>query len=111
MTEHVEDRAAYQTFSLHVDGDLAAEIDAIARQEGVTRSEILRRLLLRNLDAGLGPTQRWVRKLNGIHDELAKVFEQVEETEADDATNLLGDAIEATRDAINALEEFAEDEE
>ncbi len=111
MTEHLEDRAAYQTFSLHVDGDLAAEIDAIARQDGVTRSEILRRLLLRNLEADLGPTERWVRKLNGIHDQLVDVFKEVEQSEADDAANTLSAAIEELSDTIDALEEFDEDEE
>ncbi len=111
MTEDVDVRPTSQILSLHVDGELAAEIDAIAREDGVTRSEILRRLLLRNLEADLGPTKRWVRKLNGIHDQLVDVFKEVEETEADDAANTLSAAIEWLSDTIDALEEFDEDEE
>jgi len=111
MTEDVEVRPITQILSLKVDGDLAAEIDAIARQDGVTRSEILRRLLLRNLEADLGPTERWVRKLNGIHDQLVGVFNEVEQSEADDAANTLSAAIESLSDAIDELEEFEEEDD
>lgn len=108
MTEHTEGRPS-QTLSLHVDGDLAAEIDAIARQDGVSRSEILRRLLLRNLEADLGPTERWVRKLNGIHDQLVDMIEKLEAEDWNPQS--LHQAVELVAGCIGELEASEDEEE
>ncbi len=110
MTDDM-DRPAAGVISLRLEGEFADQIDRIAAADGVSRSEVLRRALLANLAADVGTTARWIRRLETIHDQLVDLFDQVEETEADDATNLLGEAVESTRDAINALEEFDEEEE
>ncbi|KKL48264.1 hypothetical protein LCGC14_2327240 [marine sediment metagenome] len=108
MTEETEARPS-QTLSLHVDGDLAAEIDAIARQDGVSRSEILRRLLLRNLEADLDTTERWVRQLNGIHDQLVDVIEKLEAEDWNPESPHA--AVELVAGCIDELEAADEDDD
>ena len=98
--------ATEEMLSFRLDGALATALDRIARQDGASRSEILRRLLLAGVEREEQLTGRWIRRLRAIEGELAAVHELVEEAEADDAAEFLDLAVDAVARAIDELEDF-----
>ncbi len=111
MTEHVDAQLPPQILSLQIDGDLAGEIDAIARQDGVTRSEILRRLLLSSLRPEIDDTSRCVRELVEISGRLERIQERLVNLDADDAAEAVEDVVDAIVVAIDEAEDFEANDE
>ncbi len=111
MAEHVDLQSTTQILSLQLDGDLAREIDAIARQDGVTRSEILRRLLLSSLQTEIEDTSRCMRELVEISGRLERIQGRLVKIDADDAAEAVEDVVNAIVLAIDELEDFEPDEE
>ncbi len=111
MTEHVELQSTPQILSLQLDGDLAREIDAIAQQDGVTRSEILRRLLLSSLQTEMEDTSRCMRELVEISGRLERIQGRLVKLDADDAAEAVEDVVNAIVLAIDEVEDFEPDEE
>jgi len=112
MTDDVDyRRPSAEVVSLRLEGEFAEQLDRIAAAEGVSRSEVLRRALLANLEGDVGVTVRWIRRLETIHDELLDLFKQVGGSEADDAANSLESAIEGISDTIDELEEFDDEDQ
>ena len=111
MTEDVDVRSTPQILSLQIDGDLAGEIDSIARLDGVTRSEILQRLLLSSLRTETQDTSRWVRELHVIEGRLKQIIQKLDDIEADEAATALAEAVEWVDTSIDRLEEFEEEDE
>jgi len=111
MTEHVDLQSTPQILSLQLDGDLAREIDAIAQQDGVTRSEILRRLLLSSLQTEMEDTSRCMRELVEISGRLERIQGRLVKLDADDAAEAVEDVVNAIVLAIDEVEDFEPDEE
>ncbi len=111
MTEHVDLQSTTQILSLQLDGDLAREIDAIARQDGVTRSEILRRLLLSSLQTEIEDTSRCMRELVEISDRLERIQGRLVRIDADDAAEAVEDVVNAIVLAIDEVGDFDPDED
>ncbi len=111
MTEDIDLRSSPQILSVHLDGDLADEIDSIARLDGVSRSALLRRLLLSSLDTEKLETVRLLRRLRAAEGELAQIHKLLEDLEADDAAEAIEDAVEAIVVAVDELQDFEPDDE
>ena len=95
--------------SFQLDGALAEQVDRIAQAEGVSRSDVLRRALLVNLGADLGVTERCIRQLNGIHDQL---IDTIEKLEAEDwSPQSLHQAVELVAGCIDELEGSEDEDE
>jgi len=107
MTENPDSPPSGDVVSLRLEGEFADEVDRIARQDGCSRSEVLRRLLVANLERqGLVTTVRWIRTLRVIKGQLLALRENFEEAEADDAAQAIEDAVDAIVAAIDELEDF-----
>ncbi len=95
--------------SFQLDGALAEQVDRIAKAEGVSRSDVLRRALLVKLGADLGVMERCVRQLNGIHDQL---IDTIEKLEAEDWNpQSLHEAVELVAGCIDELEDSEDEDE
>jgi len=103
MVEHVETEPVPQTFSLHVDADLARVIDSIAEQDGASRSEVLRTLVLRSLETEVLSTSRCRRALGDMAEQLQRIAATLEEAEEEEAVEDVLNAIASTKDAIDSL--------
>ncbi len=102
---------AGELISFRLDGALQEAVDRIARQDRCSRSAVLRRLLMANLQSEEQLTVRCVRRLRAIEDELTQMHELLDEAEAEDAAAFLEVAVDGVGRAIDELEEFEEDEE
>jgi len=111
MTEHAVVEPTSQTLSLKVDEDLAAQIDSIARQDGVSRSEILRRLLLRNLQVESRVSIRCQHGLRAITGQLERILEILQDAESDEAAEFVDGAIDGIAAAIDELEGDEDEDE
>jgi len=111
MTENPDSPPSGDVVSLRLEGEFADEVDRIARQDGCSRSEVLRRLLVGNLESKGLVTVRWIRTLRVIEGQLSSLRESVEEAEADDAAQAIEDAVDAIVLAIDELEDFEPDDD
>lgn len=111
MTEHVDVEPRPQILSLQLDRELAGEIDSIARQDGVTRSEILRRLLLSSLRVEIQDTSRCIRELVEISGRLERIQARLVKLDADDAAEAVEDVVDAVAVAIDEVKDFEPDDE
>ncbi len=96
--------------SFRLEGALADELDRIAEQEGISRSEVLRRSLLASFDSERGVTIRSLRELRTIHGRVEQIAAKLEDTDAWDAAKPLNEAFDLIADAIAELELFDEPE-
>jgi len=97
--------------ALRLEGEFADEVDRIAREDGCSRSEVLRRLLLANLESEGLVTVRWIRRLGVIAGQLTALREDFEEAEAVNPASAIEDALDAIEVAIDELEDFDPDED
>ncbi len=97
--------------SFRLDGALQEAVDRIARQDGCSRSEILRRLLMANLQSEDQLTVRWIRRLRAIEGELTQMHELFGEAEASDAAEFVEEAVDAVGRAVDELEEWEEEDD
>ncbi len=111
MTENVDAPSQQTIVSLQLEGDLAAEVDWIAQQDGVTRSEILRRLLLSSLRTETRGASHCLRELHVIDGRLKQIIQKLDDIEAVDAAAALEEAVEWVDASIDRLEDFEEDED
>ncbi len=111
MIEHLEVDPRPQILSLQIDAELAAEIDWIASQDGVSRSEILRRLLLSSLHRESRGVAHSLHELQTIRGRLGQIQAKLEDLEADDAAQAIKDARDAIEVAVDDLEDFEPDDE
>ncbi len=96
--------------SFRLEGALADELCRIAEQEGISRSEVLRRSLLASFDSERGVTIRSLRELRTIHGRVEQIAAKLEDTDAWDAAKPLNEAFDLIADAIAELELFDEPE-
>ena len=103
MTDNPEHKGVHDLLSFRLDPDMTAEIEAIARQEGLSRSAILRRLLNTGIqtDGPLGP--RCQQRLRTVHGELREISQVLEEAEEEEAVEDVLNAMASTEDAIERL--------
>ena len=95
------------SFRLH--GALADELDRLAGEDGCSRSEMLRQLLVGRVQER--PTTRCIRLLWTIHGQLQKIGADLEDDEYD-AALLLQNAVESVGESLEELgEEFGDDED
>jgi len=92
--------------SFQLDGALAEEVDRIAQEDGCSRSDVLRRLVLVNLESEAVVTVRWIRRLRVIEGQLMDLSADFEQAEASEAAEALEDAVGAVVLAIDELEDF-----
>jgi len=92
--------------SLRLEGEFADQVDRIAQEDGVSRSEVLRRMLIGNLESEGLVTVRWIRRLRVIVGQLSELREDFEEAEALNAANALEEALEWIDSSIDQLEDF-----
>ncbi len=95
--------------SFRLEGTLARELDRIAEQGGLSRSEMLRHLLLASVEQPAAI--RCVRQLWAIHAQLQRVAGDLEIDE-EDAAKFVHKAAESVADSLEELgEEFADEDE
>lgn len=94
--------------SFRLDGALAVALDQLAEQEGLSRSEVLRRVLLTSIEQP--PTIRCVRQLWAIHDQLQQIVADLE-TDEEDAAESVQDAADSVAQSLEELGEEFEDED
>jgi len=90
--------------SFRLDGALAEQLNRIARKEACSRSELLRRVLLANLDNEDRLTVHWIHRLRAIEGDLSQMHELLEEDEAEDAAAFIKYAVDGVGRAIDELE-------
>ena len=100
-----------EMISFRLDTALQEAVDRIARQDGCSRSEVLRRLLMANLQSEEQLTVRCVRRLRAIEGEMAQMHELLYDDEAEDAAEFLEVAIDAVGRTIDELEDFEEEDD
>ena len=103
--------ASGDVISFRLDGALQEAVDRIARQDACSRSEVLRRLLMANLQSEEQLTVRCVRRLRAIEGELTQLHEILDDAEAEDAAEFLEVAVDGVGRAIDELEEWEEEED
>ncbi len=94
--------------SFRLEGTLARELDRIAEQSGLSRSEMLRHLLLASVEQPAAI--RYVRQLWAIHTQLQQIAGELEIDE-EDAAEFVQKAAESVADSLEELGEEFEDEE
>ncbi len=95
--------------SFRLEGTLARELDRIADQGGLSRSEMLRQLLLASVEQPAAI--RCVRQLWAIHGQLQQIAVELEIDE-EDAAESVQKAAESVADSLEELgEEFADGDE
>lgn len=102
---------AGELISFRLDGALQEAVDRIARQDGCSRSEVLRRLLMANLQSEEQLTVRCVRRLRAIEGELTQMHELLGDAEAEDAAEFVEEAVDAVGRAVDELEEWEEEDD
>ena len=101
------DRAS-DMISFRLDGALAEELDRVAAQDGLSRSALLRGLLVGRVEER--PTSRCVRQLWTIHGQLRQIVADLEDDE-EDAAELVQDAVNSVGESLEELGEEFEDED
>ena len=94
--------------SFRLDGVLAEELDRVAAQDGLSRSALLRGLLVGRVEER--PKVRCIRQLWTIHGQLQKIAVELEDQE-EDATQLVQDAVNSVGVSLEWLGEEFEDED
>ncbi len=103
------DRAS-DMISFRLDGALADELDRVARQDGLSRSGMLRELLLGRVQEP--PRTRCIRLLWTIHGELQVVVDVLNDDEEEDVASLVQDAVDSVAESLEELgQEFADEED
>lgn len=111
MTDNPGPPPSGNVISLRIEGEFADQIDRIAQEDGCSRSEVLRRMLLGNLDTEVRVTVRWIRQLTAVHDQLVDLLPKLESAEAWKAAKEVEDAADSLDRSIDALEDFEEEDE
>ena len=101
------DRAS-DMISFRVDGALADELDRLAQEDGLSRSGLLRQLLVGRVQER--PRIRCVRQLWTIHGQLQKIAAELEDDE-EDVAELLHDTVNSVGVSLEWLGAEFEDEE
>ena len=94
--------------SFRLDGALAEELDRVAAQDGVSRSALLRGLLVGRVEER--PTVRSIRQLWTIHGQLQQVAADLEDEE-EEAAESVQNAVASVSDSLEELGEEFEDED
>jgi len=94
--------------SFRLDGALAEELDRVAAQDGLSRSALLRGLLVGRVEER--PTVRCIRQLWMIHGQLEQIVANLEDEE-EDAAELVQDAVNSVAGSLEELGEEFEDED
>lgn len=97
--------------SFRLDAVVVEELDRLAQEQGLSRSEVLRRALLARFDSKEPPTIRCIRQLWTIHDQLQKIVDGLARDEEDDAAESVVAAVESVADSLEELGEEFEDED
>ena len=105
------DRAT-DMISFRMDDDLAHHLDRIAQQDGLSRSELLRQLLLWRVDSAFPPTTFCIRQLWTVHGQLQDIVDALNNDDEDKAADSVQDAVDSIADSLEELgEEFADEED
>ncbi len=100
---------ASDMISFRLDGALAEELDRVAAQDGLSRSALLRGLLVGRVEER--PTVRCIRQLWTIHGQLQQIVANLE-GEEEDAAELVQDAVNSVAESLEELgEDFEPDED
>jgi len=94
--------------SFRLDGALAEELDRVAAQDGVSRSALLRGLLVGRVEER--PTVRCIRQLWIIHGQLQQIAADLE-GEEEEAAESVQNAVASVSDSLEELGEEFEDED
>ncbi len=104
------DRAT-DMISFRLDDDLAHHLDRVAAQDGLSRSELLRQLLLWRVDRPFPPTTFCIRQLWTIHGRLQEIVDGLNHDDEEKAADSVQDAADSVADSLEELGEEFEDEE
>ena len=94
--------------SFRLDGVLAEELDRVAAQDGLSRSALLRGLLVGRVEER--PTVRSIHQLWTIHGQLQQIVANLKDEEEDAAESVLN-AAASVADSLEELGEEFEDED
>ena len=97
--------------SVRLEGALADEVNRIAKEDGLSRSEILRRLLVASLESEQPPTVRCLSQLGVIERQLEQITATLDDVEAEDAAASVEAAAGWVTQSIEELEEFEEEDD
>jgi len=97
--------------SVRLEGALADEVNRIAEEDGLSRSEILRRLLVASLESEQPPTVRCLSQLGVIERQLEQITATLDDVEAEAAAESVEAAAGWVTQSIEELEEFEEEDD